>query len=730
MRRSSQHGLTAIALLCAPHLVAAQSDTARKIAPVTVTGTRPVGPATTPPPVLDGVILAGKTAALVRVDSTGTNTARDVSRELYGRIPGANVSELGGGGFPSNGIGFRGLNPTQSVEVNIRQNGVNIAGDLYGYNETYYSPPSDLIEDVLVVRGASSLAYGPQFGGAINYLLKHGTPNSAPAIEVSQSVGSFGLFDTFGSVGGGVGPLTYYAALQHRAEEGERPNSDYNQTDAYARVDLQASPATSVGLEYTRFRNRIHMPGGLTDAEFDADPEQSERSRNWLSTPWNILEAHVDSRPSDHAHLYVTSSLMAAQRYLVWLSEDGGPQLTDSINPATGAYAPREVNRETFLNGTLEARLEVLHSLFGTANTLTVGLRGFDGTMHRQSGGVGSTGTDFNMNLDGPYALDVTFGTQNVALFAENMIHVTDRWSITPGGRVEYLRSAISGYTGDSTTVPSQAKNRVIALGGIGTEYFVAPQATVYADLSQAYRPITYDLLTPFANASRISPDLKDGSGFDLDVGWRGTLRPGLSGSVTGFYLVYDHREGTFSGIDTTESSTFTELATIGNSVARGVETSVTLSPFVVLGLHGPHGILDGLSLFDIASYDDAHYTSGAYHGNAVEEAPRWIHRAGATYAYGPATTTVQVSTQTHSYTDANNTTLSPDDADIGVIPGYTVVDWSAALRVATHFDITVAINNIADAHYFTNRSTEYPGPGILPSPGRSLTVGVRYQTH
>jgi Fe(3+) dicitrate transport protein len=725
MNRLLRLRYVALGLAVAPHLLSAQQDTAQALKKITIQGTRPTGAVLPAPPVVDGIILSGKTAAVVRVDSTGTNAARDVSRQLYGRIPGANISELGAGGFPSNGIGFRGLNPTQSVEVNVRQNGVNIAGDLYGYNETYYSPPTELIDDILVVRGASGLGYGPQFGGAIDYLLKHGTPNTAPAIDVEQSVGSFGLFDTFGSVGGGVGPVTYYAALQHRSEQGYRANADYDQTDAYGRVDVRLSSATTVGLEYTRFRDRIHMPGGLTDAEFDADPQQSERSRNWLATPWNILAAHLDSRLSDNTHLYVTSSLMAAQRYLVWLSENGGPQLPDSINPATNQYAPREVNREAFLNGTVEARLEVLHDLFGKSNMLTLGVRGFDGSMHRQGGGGGSTGTDFNMNLFSPYTLDLHFGTQNVALFAENLLHVTDRWSITPGVRAEFLRSTISGST-DTTAVPSQAKNRVIALGGIGTEYAFGPAATVYANWSMAYRPITYDLLTPFANASRISSGLKDGTGYDIDVGWRGTILPGLSGSVTGFYLVYNNREGTFSGIDTTQGSTFTELATIGNSVARGVETSVTVSPFVVLG--GPR-VLAGLSLFDVAAYDDAHYTSGAFTGHAVEEAPRWIHRAGLTYGYGPATTTVQVVTQTHSYTDANSTVLSPDDADIGILPGYTVVDWSAAARVAQHFHVTFAINNVGDAHYFTNRSTEYPGPGILPSPGRSFTFGVGYET-
>jgi Fe(3+) dicitrate transport protein len=704
------------------HITRTPSDTAH-LHPVTVSAPRATHAVDVPPPVAGGIVYDGKTADLVRVDSTGANTGRDVTRQVFSRIPGANISELEAGGFPGNGVGFRGLNPTQSIEMNVRQNGVNIAGDLYGYNETYYTPPAEAVDDVLLVRGASSLAYGPQFGGAIDYILKHGTPNTPPTVDVSENVGSYGLFDTFGSVGGGTGRFTYYAMLQHRSEDGWRPNSAYDQTDAYARVDYQASASTSIGLEYTRFRNQIHMPGGLTDAEFDANPQLSYRARNWLATPWNIVEAHLDSRLSDHLHVYLTSSLMLAQRYLVWRSEAGGPQVADSIDPATDQYVPREVDRERFYNITNEARLAYDRSLAGHANTLTAGVREFTGQMARDEGGVGSTGTDFNMTLFSPYTTALNFGTDNVAAFAEDLFRLTDRWTITPGVRAEWLRSTIDGLDA-GVDVASQAKDRTFALGGLGTEYAVSPAAIFRANISQAYRPITYDALTPFGSSARISPNLQDGHGYDVDLGWRGTPVRGVSASATGFYMVYDHREGYYSGIDTTTGSTYVEEATIGNSIAKGVEGSFTFAPLVALGVGGP---LAGVSFFDAGAYDDAHYVTGAFAGNSVEWAPRWINRVGLAYSWGPASTTLQVSTQTHSFTDANNTVRSPDDAGIGVIPGYSVADWSIDVIVARHYRVWFGINNLTNTRYFTDRTVEYPGPGIIPSPGRNFTFGVSF---
>ena len=38
----------------------------------------------------------------------------------------------------------------------------------------YYTPPSEAVEEIQMIRGAASLQFGPQFGGLINYKLKKG----------------------------------------------------------------------------------------------------------------------------------------------------------------------------------------------------------------------------------------------------------------------------------------------------------------------------------------------------------------------------------------------------------------------------------------------------------------------------------------------------------------------------------------------------------------------------
>lgn len=135
----------------------------------------------------DGVIYSGKKTEVILLDSLNANTAQNNPRQVLGRIPGANYSETEGSGFPSNGIGFRGLNPTQSVETNIRQNGYNVAADIFGYPETYYLPPLEAIERIEVTRGAASLQFGPQFGGVINYITKKGPADKPLEINIQQT---------------------------------------------------------------------------------------------------------------------------------------------------------------------------------------------------------------------------------------------------------------------------------------------------------------------------------------------------------------------------------------------------------------------------------------------------------------------------------------------------------------------------------------------------------------
>lgn len=669
----------------------------------------------------DGVIYSGKKTEVILLDSLNANTAQNNPRQILGRIPGANYSETEGSGFPSNGIGFRGLNPTQSVETNTRQNGYNVAADIFGYPETYYLPPLEAAERVEVTRGAASLQFGPQFGGVINYITKQGPKDKPLEINIQQTGGSFGLYNLFISAGGQLGKWNYYSFLQYKAIQGWRPNSDVRQVSGFAGVNYQANDKLKLGLEYSILRNRVHMPGGFDDEQFQLNSRASYRARNWLNSPWNILTGKLDYQLSTTAKLSVKSAYQFSSRNLVWKNEDGGPGTPDSISTVTLQPVNREVQREIFHANTTEARLTDDYRIGNMENTLAAGIRLFYGKMKREGGGIGTTGSDFDLTLLDPhYEYNLNFTTTNIAPFAENIFHIGKRLSVIPGFRFEYLRSTTDGYIdNDVTQTTHGSKNRSFALFGVGTRFMTTPTTNIYANISQAYRPVTYDQLTPFGSATKIDPKLKDANGYNADLGWRGSVKNYLNFDVSGFYLRYSNRIGVIQEFDTSNNP-YLFRTNIANSIHKGAETYIE---FNITKALFPGSTIGEFSFYNSFSYVDAKYISGDFKGKSVEYAPQTINRFGATYTYKVFSTTFLISNTAKSYGDATNT-LKSDDPAVGLIPAYQVLDWSSAIHLGK-YNFKFGVNNLADKRYFTVRTNEYPGPGIIPAIGRSFYLGL-----
>lgn len=672
----------------------------------------------------DLVIYAGKKTEVLLLDSMDANTAQNNPRQVLGRVPGANYSETEGSGFPSNGIGFRGLNPTQSVETNTRQNGYNITADLYGYPESYYLPPLEAVQRIEVIRGASSLQYGPQFGGVINYILKKG--NSAKPFEFTtqQTAGSFGMFSTFNSVGGQVGKLNYYAFGQYQTTQGWRPNSDYQKFSGFAKVEYQASDKVKIGLEYTILRNRIHMPGGLSDSLFNVDSRASMRERNWITSPWNILTATLNWKISQNTSLCLKSNFNLSSRSLVWRNEDGGPQAADAIDPITNEYVNREVEHEAFQSHTTEIRLLSNYKLGQTSNTLATGTRFFTGKMKRQGGGEGTTGTDFDLSLVNPvYEYDLDFTTTNFAPFIENTFRFGERLSITPGLRYEFIQSSVKGYnpneTDNGVINSNDSRIRHIFLAGAGLQFKTTSTTNVYANWSQTYRPFDYSSLTPIGTISSVDPKLKDSDGYNADFGFRGAVKDFLNFDIGGFYLQYNNRVGTIEKTDAF-GNLHPYRTNIANSVHKGIESYIEFNPAKAFSDNRDWN----LSFFNSLAIIDARYASGEFVGKFVEYAPTSINRFGTTFGLKVFSTTFLVSRTTKSYGDAYNSEIPSQDAVVGPIYGYTVMDWSSTFKFKK-YNLKFGVNNLADARYFTKRTDEYPGPGIIPSIGRSFYFSV-----
>ena len=710
-----------IGMLSLVTAIAQQKDTSKILKEVIVTGYKTVNGVGHLLEMKDGIIYAGKKTEVIIVDSLDANKAINNTRQILGRIPGLNIVETESSGFTANGIATRGLNPTQSIEMNTRQNGYNISADVYGYNEAYYIPPMEAVKRIEMVRGASSLQFGAQFGGLVNYITEDAPTDKPFQFITSQTVGSFGMYNAFTSVGGTYKKISYYGFLQQRNMDGYRPNSQQWQLSGFGKIQYTASKKINAGLEYSLLRNKIHMPGGLSDSLFNANPKASVRARNWLKSPWNIVSGYLNLNPNDNTTFSLKTTYIFSNRSLVWRNEDGGAGALDAIDPATNQYVPREVESEDMHSVATEARFAASYKLGKSKSTLAGGVRFSYGWFKRLGGGEGSTNSDFDLSITGDWKKKLNFTTTNIAPFVENIFRIGNKLTVTPGVRLEYLNSTVKGYTTDDIykVTANKSKNRVFLLSGIGIEYKPKSNAGIYANISQAYRPIDYSQQQPFGVTSKIDPNLKDANGFNSDLGYRTTIKNYLNVDVSLFYLAYNNRIGEIVKTDPTTGLDFGYRTNIANSVHKGLEAYIEFNILKYLNQQSKQGI----SIFNSYSYVDAKYTSGEFNGNRVEAAAKHIERAGIIYSNKSFSSTFQVNYIGDAYGDATNVKVS-DNPIAGYIPAYTVVDFSATYKI-NNYAIKAGVNNLGNKYYFTRRTDEYPGPGIIPAVGRSFYVGL-----
>src|SRR6202007_1811270 len=104
----------------------------------------------------------------------------------------------------------------------------------------------------------------------------------------------------------------------------------------------------------------------------------------------------------------------------------------------------------------------------------------------------GTTGSDFDLSITGDWGYHLNFTTTNLAPFAENIFRFGKKFSVTPGARFEYLRSIVSGYktTDGVKQTPHESRTRTFPLFGLGLEHKTSSNSSIYANISQAYRPI------------------------------------------------------------------------------------------------------------------------------------------------------------------------------------------------------------------------------------------------
>ena len=660
-------------------------------------------------------IIAGKKNEVISVQNLDANISEKTGRQIFAKIAGAFVYDMDGSGNQLN-VSTRGLDPHRSWEYNVRQNGIMVNSDIYGYPASHYSAPLESIQKIELIRGTASLQYGAQFGGMIDYVTKQADTSRKISFESINSAGSYGLFSSYNAIGGTIGKLRYYAYYQKRVSDGYRKNATSDAEAQFMSLEYLFNSKLRLKAELGRSTYLYHLPGPLTDALFNADPRQSSRSRNYFSPDIFIPSLALDWKINESTNLNWTTSAVLGNRSSV--------QLIALANVAEDLNKNRQVDIDNFNSYTSELKLKKMYSIGTLSSVLVGGVRYINNDLHRRQLGKGTTAFDYDLSITGNWGRDLHYKTQNVALFVENLIYLNPKLSISPAFRIESGVTKMSGTINylASEKVPNEIKHS-FPLFGINAQYKISPTIRAYTGWSQAYRPVIFSDIIPPTTLDKTDPNLKDAFGYNAEIGVSGTVKDRLSFDVSYFQLQYNNRIGSLILSDG-NGQNYVYKTNVGNTLTNGIEIYAELKTFKTIKTR--------ISIFTANSYFEGYYQKGnvvingenkSIEGNRLETLPRWISRNGVRFQHKSLSGTVQYSYVADSFSDAMNTvTPSPDGAK-GLVPAYSIVDLNFSLKFSNNYSLRLGINNLTNEQYFTKRPTGYPGVGVWASDGRSIVA-------
>ncbi|MDM3314072.1 TonB-dependent receptor PqqU [Citrobacter sp. Cb220] len=141
------------------------------------------------------------------------------------------------------------------------------------------------VQNIEVLRGPFSALYGNASGGVINVSTETG--HEPPTIEASSYYGSFGSWryglKATGALGDGTqrGDVDYTVSTTRFTTHGYRDRSSAQKNLANAKLGVRMDDTSKLTLIFNSVESKADDPGGLTESEWQANPQQSPRAEQY-----------------------------------------------------------------------------------------------------------------------------------------------------------------------------------------------------------------------------------------------------------------------------------------------------------------------------------------------------------------------------------------------------------------------------------------------------------------
>lgn len=669
------------------------------------------------------LIFAGKLGDIAVLSDIAPVPSRNL-RVALADIPGLLVSEVSNGSWAS--LSYRGLGePHESWNILTLQDAVPAVPDMYSYPAAYFIPPLEMVERIEFIRGASGLLYGPQPGGALNYVMRGPLREAGAEGQARVTLGSWDMRQGLASLALSDGRFAADGFVQYAAGDGPRRiNSDHEQTTARLRGHYLGETVTAtLALDY--YKGTFGEPGGLTRARMAADRRDSstlrdrarlERFAPTLALDWQVGEATQLTARAFYSRFERES----------WRQAGGGfGQVTPDANVLI---------RQLQVFDTAGIDLRLRHDFGSTAqHSVTFGVLG-----HTSDAPVfvdkGASNTDFN-GTAGALARASRSG-DTLAVFGEVKLGLGDV-QIVPGFRLERLRQRVTetldlgagsatggGPGGPNGVLGNRSDTQTVPLYGIGVTWDAAPTLRFVANASRGFKPLLYNDGVTFQAGIDAAGTFDPSYAFTVEAGLQAEPAPPVRIDASLFRVEFENQVGFLAG-PLPAAAPFGAVGAggarrqnVGSMRNQGIDLALRLD------LVGPDGFAPGkgtLRLSTNLQLLDAEFTSGAAAGFTPQYAPGHLLRSTLAWIGTDGARAAVIFTSVGDQQGADNNV-----ADF-FVPGYEVVDASIEWPVWRGFTVGAGVNNLFDERY-APRVRPGGGGGFDPGAPRNVYVSIGWR--
>lgn len=650
-------------------------------------------------PAVEGTrIYSGKKTTVLDLDALPTIVNNNY-RQALALTPGLLLSEET---TPLVSIGYRGLAPHRAQFMQVLKDGIPIHADMFGYPEAYYTPPLDTVDRMEFIHGGASLMYGPQPGGALNYVTH--LPNRATKFSggSSQIFGSDGLYSTFNYATGTEGRVGYYAYFHHRQTDGFRAaNSDVSLYTGSVKLVLDADTDSRWIFAFDGYQEEHGEPGGLSltaGPNYNVDRTATTRFNDRFRLERFFPSLTWEKDFSEGTKL----ELKAWGGYYSRFSKRQGGGAFGTVAVGAG----NTIESQEFYTAATEARLRHDWTWGEHTHTFAGGVMLY----HMDSPRVDKTGLTPAAE-DGAVARDTDRSMLYAPVFLENKF-TFDKLSVTPGLRIENIVQNVREKVNTAKapgTLGVKDEHSFVPLVGLGLEYELKPKVSAYANVAQSYRPAMFTEAVPTGTGTVVNNDLAEGSSWQYEIGLRGNPQPWLTWDTSLFRLDFDNQIGAVGAT----------VQNVGRAIHNGWEGALELD---LVGLYDQVNKSDAadrwgsVSLYGNVMLLDASFKGGANNGKAPQYAPEYLLRTGLNYRWRDRAKVSFLGTfvDDHFADDANAAAMQ--------MPAYMTWDLTAEVKVwKESVSLVAGVNNVFNEDYYSRIRPD----GIDPAYGRNYYLGV-----